>query len=80
MSKQYLKDFGPGFRFFVCEECGHKWKDASRDWTSPSSDPCPKIDEVEHLYGEGLYTGGEPHYEWPTSGGNLIPGYNYGGD
>lgn len=30
-----------GWRFFRCHECGHEWKEASRDAASPSGDDCP---------------------------------------
>lgn len=69
---KYKVDWGPGFRFFECEECGIKWRDVSRDWTSPSIDPCP------HCLEPGIYMGGEPHYEWPTDKfGNLLKDYDY---
>lgn len=31
-----------GWRFFVCDECGHTWHEASRDAASPSGDACAK--------------------------------------
>ena len=70
---KHKKDWGPGYRFFKCDECGHEWTSKSRDWTSPSSESCPKMVDTDHSYGEGYYEGGEPHYEWPTDmHGNLI--------
>lgn len=29
-----------GVRFFICEECGHEWLEASRYCFSPSGDHC----------------------------------------
>lgn len=59
-------DWGPGWRFFECEECVHVWGDKSRDYTSPSTDPCPQCNEP------GNYIGGVHRPEWPTDKfGNL---------
>lgn len=72
---KHLKDWGPGYRFFKCDECGHEWREKCRDWTSPSISTCPKFDDdlENHIMGVGYYEGGEPHYEWPTDGsGNLL--------
>jgi hypothetical protein len=75
MSRIHKKDWGPGYRFFKCDECGHEWTSKSRDWTSPSLELCP-ISEQDYdkcSHGIGCYEGGEPHYEWPTDqSGNLI--------
>lgn len=75
---KYKVDWGPGYRNFKCDACGHKWQEISRDCTSFSSEPCPN-DKCEDSYG-GLVSpsGYEPHYEWPTdSSGNLIEGHKY---
>lgn len=59
-------DWGPGYRFFICEECGFDWKEQSRDCTSLSGSSCPECNEFTHPYGN------EKHYEWDTDdGGNL---------
>ena len=34
-----------GWRFFHCEACEHRWKEASRDWRSPSGANCPRCGE-----------------------------------
>lgn len=59
-------DWGPGYRGFVCEECGHAWRERSRHCESPSSDTCPncRADAWPASY--------ERHYEWETDqSGNL---------
>lgn len=64
---KHLKDWGPGYRLFICEDCLHEWKEKSRDCTSPSISVCPECNEVVSPYCR------EPHYEWPTDGhGNLL--------
>lgn len=59
----------PGYRFFVCDECGHKEKIPTRDCHSPSGEDCREC---------GCWMGVdklEEHPEWPTDGsGNLLPG------
>jgi len=30
-----------GWRSFQCEECGHRWEEATRDYWSPSGVDCP---------------------------------------
>lgn len=30
-----------GWRIFYCDDCGHIWKETSRDAASPSGDTCP---------------------------------------
>lgn len=62
----------PGMRHFVCEECGHKYSEATRDCMSPSVETCQKC-----------YTDNQPdtytmHEEWPTDkSGNLISNKGY---
>jgi len=34
-----------GYRFFHCEDCGHRWKEATRDRFSPSGENCPRCGE-----------------------------------
>lgn len=34
-----------GWSFFHCEACEHRWKEASRDWRSPSGANCPRCGE-----------------------------------
>lgn len=63
---QHKKDWGPGFRFFTCEECGHNWKEATRHCESLSLDICPLCSE------EAFPNKFEKHYEWKTDvAGNL---------
>lgn len=31
-----------GYRDFVCEDCGYKWTEPTRDCHSPSGDCCPE--------------------------------------
>lgn len=67
-------DWGPGYRFFECEDCGHQWKEESRHCQSPSSEPCRMFMEDQCENYNGVYPHGhEKHYEWPTDeSGNLI--------
>ena len=69
-------DWGPGYRLFKCEICGHKWKEKSRDCTSPSSSICPNFNdniEKHDFNGHVVPYDYEKHYEWETDGfGNLI--------
>lgn len=59
-------EWGPGYRFFECEECGFAWKTKSRDCESPSGESCERCDN------EVSPSDHEKHYEWPTDGsGNL---------
>jgi hypothetical protein len=64
-------DWGPGYRIFVCEECGTQWREKSRHCQSPSLSPCPVC------RADCFDPRAEPHYEWPTDeSANLIdPGY-----
>lgn len=65
---KHLVDWGPGFRFFKCEECGSEWKAKSRDCTSPSGETCIKDDCLTFCHPVDY----EEHYEWETDGfGNL---------
>lgn len=72
------KTSGPGFRLFACDFCDFTWKDASRDCTSFSGEPCPNS-ECED--GPGYLfcpIGYERHPEWPMDKfGNLLEGHNY---
>jgi Zn finger protein HypA/HybF involved in hydrogenase expression len=34
-----------GWRWFVCPECSHEWKEETRDSYSPSGVDCPKCQE-----------------------------------
>jgi len=66
---KHKTDWGPGYRFFKCEECLNEWQDKSRDCASPSGESCPECNEFVSPYGN------EKHYEWPTDkSGNLIDG------
>ena len=68
MSGKHKVDWGPGYRFFYCEECGTEWKDVSRDCTSPSGDTCINQECQEFCHPIGY----EPHYDWETDQfGNL---------
>jgi hypothetical protein len=64
------RTFGPGYRFFRCEddeECGHEWKDKSRDCQSFSGDDCPACGGWTSPFAH------EFHYEWATDQfGNLV--------
>ena len=72
--KQHKVDWGPGYRFFRCEECGRTWKSKSRDCTSPSVESCPS---GECMYGV-VPCWFEKHYDWPTDGsGNLLEESDY---
>jgi hypothetical protein len=57
----------PGYRNFRCEECGHTFREPTRDCASPSLETCPccAADAYPHSY--------DPHPEWPVNAdGNLI--------
>jgi len=65
--RKHKVTWGPGYRFFECEDCGHQWKERSRDCTSPSLSDCPECHEICYP------NGNEKHYEWETDGsGNLL--------
>jgi len=34
-----------GWRYFRCEDCGHLWKQTTRDCDSPSGENCPRCGE-----------------------------------
>lgn len=36
---------GQGWRYFHCEDCEHRWKEATRDYKSPSGENCPRCGE-----------------------------------
>lgn len=71
----HKKDWGPGYRFFKCDECHAEWKERSRDCTSQSSSICPGVSNsnyCDNYYGVSPYDN-EPHYEWETDkSGNLV--------
>lgn len=54
------KDWGPGWRYFHCEECGYKFSEKCRDCTSPSGSICKnchqQVSPVDY----------EMHLEWPV--------------
>jgi hypothetical protein len=53
-------DWGPGWTYFHCEECGNRWSEKSRDCTSPSGSSCKNCAEPcrPKEY--------EMHLEWPV--------------
>jgi DNA-directed RNA polymerase subunit RPC12/RpoP len=56
-----------GYRFFRCDECGHEFKERTRDHMTASLETCPECNN------ECFPHAREPHPEWPvTSSGNLI--------
>lgn len=55
----------PGWRYFSCEECGHEWREACRDYATPSGSACQNCGEFESPVAS------EPKPEWPTEFGNL---------
>lgn len=59
-------DWGPGIRFFHCEECNLDFQYPTRHCESPSKDFCPRCcEDCEPL-------SFERHYEWETDkSGNL---------
>jgi hypothetical protein len=59
----------PGWRFFVCPECGRAFQEPTRDCHSPSVETCPECQM--DVRPSGL----DPHPEWPTDRGNLPPGF-----
>ena len=63
----HKQDWGPGFRYFKCEECNHEFKEATRHCESMSLETCPKCRS-------DVFPGKiERHYEWPTDkNGNLL--------
>jgi len=64
---EYKKDWGPGYRFFVCIWCGNMWSEKSRHCESMSVDTC------QLCFADNSPTGHIKHYEWPTDkSGNLI--------
>lgn len=64
---KHKADWGPGWRMFQCEDCGHEFRERSRHCESPSLDVCPAC------RAECWPTGFERHYEWPTDlAGNLL--------
>lgn len=72
-----MRSLGAGYRFFICDECGHKWAEVCRDYETPSISTCPNI-RAKHSQMIGEYVGGEAHPEWPTdSYGNLLKNYDY---
>lgn len=73
-----LKDWGPGFRLFKCDDCGIKWKEASRDCTSFSGVTCPNEECTDSYASLVSPHGYEPHFDWPTDkSGNLLDGHDY---
>lgn len=57
-----------GWRFFVCDDCGERWKDSTRDYKSPSVETCPCGSDVAPW-------NGEPDSHLPKDrAGNLIGG------
>lgn len=67
MSGVHKKDWGPGYRWFHCESCGHMFDEKSRDCQSLSASSCPECSEMVDSYGY------ETHYEWETDkSGNLV--------
>jgi len=57
---QHKKDWGPGYRFFKCENCNVEFKEKSRHCQSPSLSICETChDEVSPI-------AHEEHYEWGT--------------
>lgn len=57
-----------GWRFFHCEDCEHRWKEATRDWRSPSGENCPRCGEWWFPYH------GEADASLPVDDmGNLLP-------
>jgi NAD-dependent SIR2 family protein deacetylase len=62
-------DWGPGWSYYHCEECGNKFSEKSRDCTSPSGTSCP------NCHGFTNPIGNEMHLEWPVDQSkNLIEG------
>lgn len=57
----------PGWRYFMCEECGSHWREKCRDHETPSGSSCIECSEFVAPYRA------EPHPEWPVDrSGNLI--------
>lgn len=40
----------PGYRFFHCEDCGHKWKEHCRDAQTPSISDCELCQAITAPY------------------------------
>ena len=43
-----------GWRHFQCPECDHRWKYPSRDAFSPSSEDCPRCNELCYPYNKEI--------------------------
>jgi hypothetical protein len=75
---KHKKDWGPGYRYFKCEECGHEWREPSRDCTSMSGEPCSNEECTDIFCSLIMPHKIEPHYEWPTDPfGNLLRDHKY---
>lgn len=67
MSLEWGKDWGPGWTYYRCEDCGNQWAEKSRDCCSPSGSSCENCYEFSHPCGR------EMHLEWEVDGAkNLI--------
>jgi len=66
-----MREFGPGWRYFECGECEHKWREACRDSGTPSGSTCPECDSWETPIKS------EMKKDWPTDQGNLLRGFDY---
>ena len=60
MERKHKVDWGPGWTYFECDECGQVWRESSRDCASPSSSVCECCDALTQP------SRFEPHYEWKT--------------
>lgn len=60
MITEWGKDWGPGWLYYRCEDCGFQWSEKSRDCQSLSPSCCENCDELADSCGF------ETHYEWPV--------------
>ena len=70
----------PGWRHFKCTDCGHEWREASRDCQSLSVSGCPKADygSIPHVMGLGEVIDFTPRPDWELDeSGNLLQYHNY---
>lgn len=58
MDMEWGKDWGPGWTYYRCDECGFQWSEKSRDCQSLSGSSCEECGEFASP------SGYETHFEW----------------
>ena len=61
-----------GWRFFECSGCGTRWKEACRDYKTPSSSVCPNESCEGGSYGVSPYKAEDDPHLPVDDFGNLL--------